>query len=1280
MDAILETKSPEFRQRQLLSALRAHRRGDFSVRLPADLPAIEGEIAETFNDIVERNESLAKELARMRRSVGRDGRIGERVSLGGATGRWAECIDSMNELVADMVKPTTEIARVIGAVAKGDLSQTMETEADGRPLKGEFLRIARTVNTMVQRLGLVSSEVTRVAREVGTEGKLGGEARVEGVAGTWKDLTDNVNAMATNLTNQVRGIAEVMTAVAHGNLKRKLSVDAKGEIAALADTINGMIETLATFADQVTNVAREVGIEGQLGGQARVPGAAGLWRDLTDNVNQLAANLTTQVRAIAEVATAVTKGDLTRAIAVEASGEVAALKDNINQMIANLRETTQYNTEQDWLKTNLARFTRKLQGERDLVTVCNLILSELAPLVNAHQGMFYVARTEAGEPLFELIAAYAGGEPRQLSTSVRLREGLVGQCAFEKQRILIAEVPGNYIPIRSGLGEAPPLNLIVLPALFEGEVRAVIELASFNRFNDIHVSFLEQLVESIGIVLNTIAANMRTEGLLEQSQMLTGELQSQQEELKKTNDRLEQQAASLRQSEELLKTQQDELRTKNEELQENAQQLQAEKRQVEAVNREVEEAKQALEEKAEQLALTSRYKSEFLANMSHELRTPLNSLLILSRLLSDNFGGNLETKQIEYARTIHGAGTDLLSLINDILDLSKIESGTVTLHVVDMTFSGFVEHTERTFSQIAQEKKLRFDVELDSRLPEVMRTDEKRLQQIVHNLLSNAFKFVETGRVALRIRRATSGWSREAPNLAVAEQVVAFEIEDTGIGIPAEHQKLIFEAFQQADGTTNRRYGGTGLGLSISRELAKLLGGEIGLRSVPGEGSTFTLFVPQTLDLHSTAGGGHAGRRPPVALSSDSATARRLVSSDWKPAAEPREKRAGPLLLIAGADPELADLLLEVAREEGFNGMTARDGEEVLSMAGQQRVDAIALDVGLPDMDGWALLDLLKHYPETCHIPLYLVAAEGDRALGLAMGAFGIVGKSATRGEIAADLRRLRELLGRVHRRTLLVTQTGGIRRRLIPLLDGEDIEIETTSIAKASSVVDERQFDCVVMAPGRNPEKAVELVASMRRGKRLENIPVILYQIESLAELDSARYKELGIRAISGPDVDGLLVDEAARALHRRGVRQSDRQAHAVQNLHRRDPLLAGRKIAIIDDDIRNIFSLTSVLEEYQMEVFHAENGGEGLELLERVSQMDAVLVDIMMPGMDGYDLIREINQRNGQSQLPVIAVTAKAMKGDRAKCLEAGASDYVSKPVDIERLLSVLRVRLRQ
>src|SRR5437773_6726397 len=739
--------------------------------------------------MVDKLSSFAAEVTRVAREVGTEGKLGGQADVKGVAGTWKDLTDKVNFMASNLTAQVRNIAAVTTAVANGDLSKKITVD-----VKGEILALKDTIDTMVDQLRSFASAVTRVAREVGTEGKLGGQAQVRGVSGTWKDLTDNVNFMAGNLTNQVRGIAKVVTAVANGDLERKFTVEAKGEIAALADTINSMIDTLATFADQVTTVAREVGVEGQLGGQASVPGAAGTWKHLTDNVNQLAANLTTQVRAIAEVATAVTKGDLTRSITVEARGEVAALKGNINEMIRNLKDTTLKNSEQDWLKTNLAKFTRMLQGQRDLLTVAKLILSELAPVVGAQHGVFYMM-AGAEEPKLELLASYAYSNRKNVANEFKLGEGLVGQAALEKEKILLNSVPPDYIQIMSGLGEAPPLNIIVLPVLFEGQVRAVMELAAFDRFSATHQVFLDQLMESIGIVLNTIQANTRTEGLLEQSQSLATELQSRQEELQTTNAELEEKATLL--------------------AEQNAE--------VERKNTEVEQARQALEEKASQLALTSKYKSEFLANMSHELRTPLNSLLILADQLATNPDGNLTGKEVDYARTIHSSGNDLLKLINDILDLAKIESGTVTVDVGELPFRELQEYVERTFRPLAGSKALEFSVEVDERLPKAMQTDSKRLQQVLRNLLSNAFKFTERGRVSLEIAVANGGWSPDHFILNRSPSVVVFCVKDTGIGIQPEKQQIIFEAFQQADGSTSRRYGGTGLGLAISREIARLL-------------------------------------------------------------------------------------------------------------------------------------------------------------------------------------------------------------------------------------------------------------------------------------------------------------------------------------------------------------------------------------------------------------------------------------------------------------------------
>jgi len=1243
--------------------------GDLSKKITVDVRGEILELKNTINTMVDQLNSFASEVTRVAREVGTEGKLGGQAQVKGVAGTWKELTDNVNLMAGNLTGQVRNIADVTTAVARGDLSKKITVD-----VRGEILELKNTINIMVDQLNAFASEVTRVAREVGTEGKLGGQAQVPGVAGTWKDLTDNVNMMAGNLTGQVRNIADVVTAVATGDLKRKLTLDAKGEIAALADTINGMIETLATFADQVTNVAREVGIEGKLGGQARVPGAAGLWRDLTDNVNELAANLTTQVRAIAEVSTAVTKGDLTRSITVEASGEVEELKNNINEMIRNLRDQTLKNTEQDWLKTNLARFTRMLQGERDLSTVSNLVLSELAPLINAQHAVFYVSdRDDEGAAVLNLAASYAFNNRKHLANSFKLREGLIGQCAYEKSRILLSNVPKDYVQISSGLGEAAPANIIVLPALFEGEVKAVIELATFGEFNETQQQFLDQLMESIGIVLNTIAANMRTEGLLKQSQLLTSELQAQQEELKKTNDRLEQQAASLRQSEELLRTKQEELQQTNAELQEKAHLLSVQNQQVEAKNREVEQAKIALEDKAEQLALTSKYKSEFLANMSHELRTPLNSLLILSKLLADNTQGNLSDKQVEFARNVHAAGTDLLGLINDILDLAKIESGTVSVDVGEMAFTSLRDQVDRTFSQIAADKKLDFEVELDPALPRSMYTDDKRLQQIVKNLLSNAFKFTEQGHVKLKVSRAHGGWHPTNDHLNTAGQVLAFAVEDSGIGIPEDKQRIIFESFQQADGTTSRKYGGTGLGLSISREITRLLGGELRVESRPGKGSTFTLYLPLNFS---------PAQVPPVRSLTTPVPRPMLMPSSFSD--EPVEAVADDrdiitsedsVVMIVEDDPRFASILLNLVHDAGFKGVVTGEGGAAPSLARRFGPDAIMLDIGLPDMDGLALLDLLKRTPETRHIPVHVISADDQKGLGLSMGAIGFTHKPVEREVVVSTLQGVKSFADKAERRIVLIGAEGEAADTLRQCFT--DLEV-ATDFAEVIARPAAELPDALVIEDSAIPVS--QLIDQLKQAEG-RGAPVVVYAPAEL-EPDDDRRLRLAVfgglvRMARTPD---QLVDQAALLLHTPLESMSaSAKAKLVQSRHE-DAVLTGRKVLVIDDDIRNIFSLASALEEYGIELAYAESGRAGLDILDARSDMDVVLVDIMMPDMDGYETIREIRSRPQSGDLPIVAVTAKAMKGDRQKCIQAGASDYVSKPVDIDHLISVLRVSIQR
>jgi HAMP domain-containing protein/signal transduction histidine kinase/CheY-like chemotaxis protein len=934
--------------RNIAKVTTAVAKGDLSQKITVDAKGEILELKNTINIMVDQLNSFAAEVTRVAKEVGTEGRLGGQADVKGVSGTWKDLTENVNFMASNLTKQVRGIVRVVTAVANGDLNQKFVLEA-----KGEVAALAETMNSMIDTLRTFADQVTTVAREVGIEGKLGGQAKVPGAAGTWKDLTDNVNFMASNLTKQVRGIVKVVTAVANGDLNQKFVLEAKGEVAALAETINSMTDTLRTFADQVTSVAREVGIEGKLGGQAKVPGAAGTWKDLTDNVNQLAGNLTAQVRAIAEVSTAVTKGDLTRSITVQAQGEVAALKDNINQMISNLKDTTQKNNEQDWLKTNLAKFSGMMQGQRSVAAVAQLIMSELTPLVGAQHGTFFMLENEDNQPLLNLIASYAFTERKSVANHYRFKEGLVGQCAFEKRRILLTNVPDDYVSVSSSLGETRPANIIVLPVLFEGELKAVIELASIQPFSANYLNFLSQLMDSIGVILNMISSTTRTEELLQ--------------EVKRSNAELEAQAKELEEKAKLL----------------------------ELKNNEVELASMSLQEKAEQLSLISKYKSEFLANMSHELRTPLNSLLILSKMLAENKDQNLSPEQVKFASTVYSAGCDLLALINEILDLSKVEAGKMPIDPKEVELSEVQSSIEQTFRPVAEHKGIHFGIEMAPEVPACIFSDSVRLHQILKNLLSNAFKFTEKGSVTMQIRLSLAHQKFGVETLNQSKNVVAFSVRDTGIGIPAEKQNLIFEAFQQADGTTSRRYGGTGLGLTISREIARLLGGVIDVESIPGAGSTFTLYLPET-----------------------------------------------------------------------YTG-----------------VDAAGL-------------------------------------------------RTTTEAENA-----------------------------LPPVPQGATFQ---------------------------------------------------------------------------------------------------------------------GKKILLIDDDRRNIFAITSVLRGRGMAVLNAENGQEGIEILKQNPDVDLVLMDTMMPHMDGIEATQLIRKMNQFRTLPIISLTAKAMKGDREKCLEAGASDYITKPVDPERLLAFIHLWL--
>ncbi|HEY8927269.1 MAG TPA: response regulator, partial [Polyangia bacterium] len=1009
---------------------------------------------------------------------------------------------------------------------------------------------------------------------------------------------------------------------------------------------------------------------------------AGVWRDLTNNVNELAGNLTRQVRAIGDVATAVTKGDLTQSITVDARGEVAVLKDNMNQMIRTLADTTLVNQEQDWLKTNLARFTRMLQGQRDLLTVAENVLGELASLINAQHGSFFMAESDEsrrdGKPVLKLFASYAYKERKNVANVFALGEGLIGQAAREKKRILITNVPHDYVRINSSLGEASPLNIVVVPISFEGEIKGVLELASFQGFTQIQIAFLEQLVESLGIVVATIEATMKTDELLRKSQSMAEELQSQQEELQQTN----------------------------EELEEKARQLTMQKTEVERKNRDVEVAKQELEEKAEQLTLTSRYKSQFLANMSHELRTPLNSLLILSRQLEENREQNLSPKQVQFASTIRQSGADLLALINEILDLAKIESGTMTVDVSAVTFADIREFVDRSFRHVAEEKRLEFTIDLDPALPSAIRTDDMRLRQVLRNLLSNAVKFTERGGVTLQIARALQPeWSVDNQSLNAATTVVAFSVRDTGIGIPRDKQKIVFEAFQQADGGTSRKYGGTGLGLNISREIAGLLGGELHLQSEVGVGSTLTLFLPIEFTPRprtatavqvplqrarsaerDAAEAGSAVPHWPAPVAGEGAApswSAGLHGGGLHDAADDRHaiQSGDRVLLMIEDDETFGRALLGFAREHGFRGVVAASGAQGLEMARVLRPDAITLDLRLPDMDGWVVLDQLKHDPQTRHIPVHVITASDEERRSLDSGAIAFLQKPADREAVDNALGRIQSFLERRVRRLLIVEDDEVQRNSIVELIgNGDVVSHAVGSGEEALEALQAEPYDCVVLDLRLPGMSGLELMKTLRDRPAYRRLPIIVYTGKELSREDEVELRMLSetiiVKDVRSPE---RLLDETALFLHRVEANLPDPKRQMLRRLTESDPALAGKRVLLVDDDARNLFAITTILEQHDMKVVYAENGKQALQkLAESPKDIDIVLMDIMMPEMDGYEATRQIRAQPRFAKLPIIALTAKAMKGDREKCVEAGASDYITKPIDANQLVSLLRVWL--
>ncbi|HSI70301.1 MAG TPA: response regulator, partial [Gillisia sp.] len=1286
--------------REIASVTKAVANGDLSKKISEEEKGGEVlELSTIINTMVDSLNILSNEVTRVAREVGTEGMLGGQAEVPNVAGAWLDLTGNVNTMASNLTSQVREIANVATAVANGDLSQKISID-----VKGEIAELKDTINQMVDSLNVFAAEVTRVAREVGTEGMLGGQAKVPNVAGTWKGLTDNVNTMASNLTTQVREIASVTTAVANGDLSQKISEQGKGgEVLELSTTINIMVDALNIFADEVTNVAREVGTEGILGGQAEVPNVAGSWKDLTDNVNQMASNLTSQVRDIAGVSTALARGDFSRKIDVEVKGEVQELKNNINAMVdsfttivkaantiaegnfaiemplrseadqlgialntmtENLKRISEENENEAWIKTGQAGLNDRMRGEQDLLTLSKNIISYLTKYLDGHVGVIYLAEKNEDKKQLRMTGSYAFTRRKSLKTTFDFGEGLVGQAALEKEVIVISGIPTDYISVSSGLGETKPQNILVQPFIIDGEVKGVIEIGSFKSFNDSQLELMRSVGENIAITTNSSLDREKMKDLLEESQ---------------------------RQSEELLK-QQEKLQIQSKELQMANEDLESKTKDLEMQKEDLQFSRVEVERKAKELELASKYKSEFLANMSHELRTPLNSLLILSKDLSDNRKGNLLKDQQKSASIIYEGGLSLLNLINDILDLSKVEAGKLQIHPEEVLVDSLAKNLQNQFEPLAKSKKLKFTIQCKANAPDRIITDGQRLEQIVKNLLSNALKFTEKGSVNVSIGKPDARVNFRDITLSKSE-VLEISVTDTGIGIPEAKRMMIFEAFQQAEGGTSRQYGGTGLGLTISRELSRLLGGEIHIESTEGKGSIFTVFIP--LDLTSAP-----IKEIDDAISSYSEP--KFANPQNNPAMDLAERKTNEIpetyipddrenlkatedsLLIMGDDKSFAQIAKRTVQQKGYKFLFARDGKEGMKLATQYKPNGILLDEQLPDMKGLIVLDHLKFNLKTRHIPVFLMAEDDQSREALGKGAIGFSPKPVSSRDIENAIQKMEKLRTSFIKDLLIIEDDEATLKAIKSILETKDVKISDATTGKdALNHLNSKSFDCIILDLNLPDTTGFEILKRLKSTQKdkANNMPVIVYTGK---ELTKSEVKELNkftdsilIKGASSPE---HLLDEVSLFLHSDESKLSTRQKRVMDDLHNPKRLLKDKKVLLVDDDGRNSYALSKALYDSGMKVIIADNGKMAIEKLEEEKDIDIVLMDVMMPVMDGYKATTKIRQNPRYKNLPIISLTAKAMPEDKAKCLEAGANDYLTKPVNIDKLLNIVQLWLHQ
>ena len=1070
-------------------------------------------------------------------------------------------------------------------------------------------------------------------------------------------LASSFRKMQANLKMK----AEVARQIAAGNLKQRVRVENRDDV--VAQAINQIVDNFSAIVRQARLIAQgDYNIE-------LTP------RSENDELQIAVNEMVESLKGVVAQADRIANGDYSGEVPMKSERDKLAY--SLNRMTTSLRQVTLENERQNWQKTGKNGLNEVMRGETELAKLGGDVIRFLATYMGAAMGALYLA--EEGRPHLKLAGTYAFTKRKSLNDGITFGEGLVGQAASGRELISVTELPEDYSRIASATGDARPRNVVVTPFMSEDKVWGVIELASFREFADRELEFLQSVSEAIAIAFNVAAARARMAELLEQTRQQAERLQVQQEELQQTNEELESQTKALRASEASLQAQQEELRVTNEELEEQKKELEEQRDAIQRNNEALERARREIAAKARDLETASHYKSEFLANMSHELRTPLNSVLILSQLLMANKEGHLTDKQVEFARTIHTSGSDLLNLINEVLDLAKVEAGKMTIVPEDLDLRDLMAELVRPFESVAEKKGLELATIIEEGLSPAIYSDSQRLLQILRNLLSNAFKFTEQGKVTVTVSRPETEIDLTQSGLA-HERAVAFSVADTGIGIPAEMQAHVFEAFHQADGTTSRRFGGTGLGLSISRELARLLGGEIRLASEEGHGSTFTLYLPERFTpvdttIQDETGNASAVREKP---------SRRAVTKGERQVHDDRQQvtPGDKSLLIIEDDAAFAGALVDLARKRGFKCLVAEDGEAGLHLADDHRPSAIILDIGLPGMDGWTVMERLKASPETRHIPVHFISATDKQMSAKQLGAVGYLVKPVSIPKLEEAFTKIEEIIAKPVKRLLVVEDENAQRQAIVELIGNGDVV--TTAVATGTEALERlrtESFDCMILDLGLADMSGFDLLAAIRDEERMQDLPIIIYTGKELTEEEDAELQKYAesiiVKGVRSPE---RLLDETTLFLHRVQRDLPDEKRRMLRRMTASDAELDGRKVLLVDDDMRNVFALSNVLDLRGVQVVVGRNGADGLTKLDQNPDVDLVLMDIMMPEMDGYEAMRRIRRDARFAKLPIIALTAKAMKGDRDKCLEAGASDYLAKPVDADKLLSLMRVWLHR